>query len=31
MISVSLGVHRCLEAAVALATQGIGAEVIDLR
>ena len=31
MVSVGVGVHRCLEAANALEAQGISVEVIDLR
>ena len=31
LISLAVGVHRCLEAADVLADQGIEAEVVDLR
>lgn len=31
MVSVGVGVHRCLEAAKALEAQGVSVEVIDLR
>ncbi len=31
LISLGVGVHRCLEAAARLAQEGVGAQVIDLR